>query len=170
MTGQLDLPMPAGQMFQPIKGSSGWIKSEHFTINAKAERPASLEVMRGPMMQALLEDRFKLKIHREKKEVHGYRLMVAKGGPKLQDAKKEGCLALDPVKGPPPPRAPGQLTPTVICGGLTRSSAGGLDVKGTTLPELCVLLSRAVDNDVSMQPESPERLISFSICHSQIFT
>jgi uncharacterized protein (TIGR03435 family) len=148
MTGQLFLPLPPGQMNQPIKGSSGWIKSDRFTINAKAEGPASLEMMRGPMMQALLEDRFKLKIHREKREVHVYQLAVAKGGPNLQAAKKGSCLALDAVKGAAPSRAPGQLTPTVICGGLSRSNAGGLDVKSVTLPELCVLLSMAADRDV----------------------
>ncbi len=36
------------------------------------------------MLQALLEERFGLKTHREKKEVAGYALVLAKTGPKLQ--------------------------------------------------------------------------------------
>ena len=40
--------------------------------------------MRGPMLQTLLEDRFKLKIHHEAREVPAYALTVAKGGPKLR--------------------------------------------------------------------------------------
>jgi len=36
------------------------------------------------MMQALLEDRFQLKVHRETKEVPAYTLAVADGGPKMR--------------------------------------------------------------------------------------
>jgi uncharacterized protein (TIGR03435 family) len=41
------------------------------------------------MLQMLLEDRFKLKTHRETKEIPAYWLVVAKGGPKLRDVKEE---------------------------------------------------------------------------------
>jgi uncharacterized protein (TIGR03435 family) len=41
------------------------------------------------MLRALLEDRFKLKTHRETKEIPAYWLLVAKGGPKLRDVKEE---------------------------------------------------------------------------------
>ena len=36
------------------------------------------------MVQSLLEDRFQLKAHREKREVPVYELVVAKGGPKIK--------------------------------------------------------------------------------------
>jgi len=36
-------------------------------------------------MKTLLADRFKLKFHRESKEVPGYILVVAEGGPKLKE-------------------------------------------------------------------------------------
>jgi uncharacterized protein (TIGR03435 family) len=39
------------------------------------------------MLQALLADRFQLTVHRETKEGTIYTLVVAKGGPKLQEAK-----------------------------------------------------------------------------------
>jgi uncharacterized protein (TIGR03435 family) len=40
-------------------------------------------MMRGPMLQTLLEDRFALKIHRETRDGQVYAVTVAKGGPKL---------------------------------------------------------------------------------------
>jgi uncharacterized protein (TIGR03435 family) len=39
------------------------------------------------MLQALLGDRFRLTVHRETKELTTYTLVIAKGGPKLQEAK-----------------------------------------------------------------------------------
>ena len=40
-----------------------------------------------PMLQALLADRFQLLLHRESKELPEYTLVIAKNGPKLQEAK-----------------------------------------------------------------------------------
>jgi uncharacterized protein (TIGR03435 family) len=45
--------------------------------------------MAGPMLRALLEDRFKLRVHRETKEVPVYFLRVAKNGPKLEPGDRE---------------------------------------------------------------------------------
>ena len=52
--------------------------------------------MNGPMLQALLEDRFRLRIHRESKEVPVYEMTVAKGGPKLQRAAGERAYPTPP--------------------------------------------------------------------------
>jgi uncharacterized protein (TIGR03435 family) len=64
-----------------------------------------VEMMNGPMMQALLEDRFKLKMRREIREVPVYDLTVAKGGPKLKPFDGS-CTPFKTF--PPPPLAPGQ--------------------------------------------------------------
>lgn len=45
-------------------------------------------------MQALLEDRFNLKIHRETREVPAYALTVNKGGPKLKPFQEGSCTPL----------------------------------------------------------------------------
>lgn len=50
--------------------------------------------MTGPMLQALLEDRFQLKTHREPEEVPRYELKVAKGGLKLKPME-QGCKQPD---------------------------------------------------------------------------
>ncbi len=77
----------------PIEGAPGWVNS-FYQINAKAEGTPIWEMMMGPMMRALLEDRFKLKIRRESREVPAYALTVAKGGSKLQ-AVKGTCATAD---------------------------------------------------------------------------
>ena len=46
----------------PMEGGPSWIHSESYQINARAEDAPSEGVMMGPMMQGLLEDRFRLKI------------------------------------------------------------------------------------------------------------
>ena len=70
-----------------IEGGPAWINTELYQIAAKAERATDLGVTAGPMMQALLEERFKLKIHRETREVPVYALVVSKGGIQLPAAK-----------------------------------------------------------------------------------
>jgi len=41
-----------------------------------------------PLLQAILAQRLHLKVHQESQMVSGYRLIIAKGGPKLQPAKE----------------------------------------------------------------------------------
>jgi uncharacterized protein (TIGR03435 family) len=93
----------------PIEGGPGWINSDHYEINAKAEDGASRELMSGPMMQALLEDRFKLKLHHETRETPVYSVTVAKTGLKLHQLEDGGCTPLDftkPFESPAPDQKP----------------------------------------------------------------
>jgi uncharacterized protein (TIGR03435 family) len=147
-TGLEIRPISFHVLDQPIKGSPAWINSDRYTIDAKAESPQSQEMMRGPMMQALLEDRFKLKIHREVRDVPVYELTVAKGGPKLQKAREGGCITVDFTKGPPPEPTPGQPPPD-LCGMVRMSSTDdGLDMHGVTMADLCAQLSVSLDHDI----------------------
>jgi len=84
-----------------VRGGPGWIRSEKFTIEAKAEETADRQTMMGPMLRALLEDRFHLKVHRETEEIPMYALTVSKTGMKIQPIGEDGCLA--PRGGPPRP-------------------------------------------------------------------
>jgi uncharacterized protein (TIGR03435 family) len=91
-----------------LEGASGWITSERYEIDAKVDGAASLDMMRGPMMQTLLEDRLKLKIHHETRgEIPVYALSVAKSGFKLHALEEGGCVAFDITK-PDSQPAPGQ--------------------------------------------------------------
>jgi uncharacterized protein (TIGR03435 family) len=65
--------------------------------------------MEGPMLQALLEDRFRLKVHRETRQVPVYALTVAKGRPKFHPAVEGDCVPLPvPPIFPPPELPPGK--------------------------------------------------------------
>lgn len=60
-----------------------WLYTERFDITAKVPEGATKEQI--PMMlQNLLADRFKLKVHSEMKVMPIYELSVAKGGPKMK--------------------------------------------------------------------------------------
>lgn len=89
--------------FDPVSGGPAWLRTDHWQINAKAEGAPGQEMMRGPMLQALLEERFKLKVHRETREVPVYALTVGKGGIKLQPFKGS-CAPADPARPPEPGR------------------------------------------------------------------
>ena len=97
------------------------------------------------MLQALLEDRFQLKIRRETKAVSVYVLTVAKGGPKLQAAQSGKCIARDPDHPVPPSQRPPGVWP---CGVFAPSSTNdGSYMYGTTLAHFCGALSLVLDRD-----------------------
>jgi uncharacterized protein (TIGR03435 family) len=62
-----------------------WIATTRFDIVAKMPE-GSAKADAPKMLQALLEDRFKLALHREKKENPVLALVVAKGGSKMKEA------------------------------------------------------------------------------------
>ncbi len=65
-----------------ITGGPDWFTTDRFEVEAKAEKPSSLEEMRL-MLQSLLADRFKLSFHFETVQSPVYALVVDKGGPRL---------------------------------------------------------------------------------------
>jgi uncharacterized protein (TIGR03435 family) len=72
-----------------VAGNPSWMNAgvtdDRFNILAKMPEGATKEQV-PEMLQALLAERFKLAIHREKREATEYVLMVGKGGPKLKEA------------------------------------------------------------------------------------
>jgi len=76
-----------------IYGGPSWLDSTRYNIAAKAADGAgnlTLDQMR-PVLQTLLADRFRLTLHREKKELPLYRLVVSKNGPKLKESAVSGA-------------------------------------------------------------------------------
>lgn len=81
-----------------LRGGPSWIDSDRFNIVAQTDE-ASGEVKPeqwAPMVQALLEDRFKLVLHRETQESTVYVLVPGKTPPKIQPAKEGEQKALVP--------------------------------------------------------------------------
>lgn len=74
-----------------IEGAPDWVHSESFAIEAKSEGAPGILMMLGPMMQAILEDRFKLRIHRETREGSVYELALGKGPLKLKPLEAGTC-------------------------------------------------------------------------------
>ena len=76
-----------------ISGGPNWIASSRYDVEAKVAGADvaewhSLDLsQRNSMLQPLLADRFKLKVHKETKLRPIYELVIAKNGPKLKEAK-----------------------------------------------------------------------------------
>jgi uncharacterized protein (TIGR03435 family) len=87
-----------------LAGGPGWMGTDKWDLQAKTKEGAAGEQMQL-MVQSLLQERFKLALHREIKELPIYNLTVAKGGLKIQPIKEGSCLTPDP-KNPGP--APGK--------------------------------------------------------------
>jgi uncharacterized protein (TIGR03435 family) len=80
-----------------VAGGPAWMDADRYDMNAKAERPSSIEELHV-MLQDLLVDRFKLHFHRETKELPAYILTVDKDGPKLtaHEARSGGDPWIEP--------------------------------------------------------------------------
>jgi len=71
-----------------------WINGEErYDIIAKAAGPATNEQMK-PMLQSLLTDRLKMKLHRETRDLPVYVLLPGKGAPKVKPASADGEATL----------------------------------------------------------------------------
>src|SRR5580704_3366153 len=62
-----------------ITGLPSWVASARYDIRAKTAEPATAEEM-WPMLLPVLEERFKMQVHREKQEKPVYELSVSKSG------------------------------------------------------------------------------------------
>jgi uncharacterized protein (TIGR03435 family) len=145
------------QSFQ-IEGPA-WIDQEYYDISAKFPAGVTREQL-PEMMQRLLAERFALKAHRESKQVPGYELTVAKGGPKLKkvDASKPaaevdvGALSMG-IKPNGAHTMRGNLTmanlATHLTGALRRPVADGTGIAGIFEIELTYF-----EEDVGRNKES----------------
>jgi uncharacterized protein (TIGR03435 family) len=73
------------QAFQIVEGPK-WLDSDRFDVDAKPENPASPDQLKL-MLRALLADRFRLVLHTETRELPVYAMVLARNGPKVQEAK-----------------------------------------------------------------------------------
>jgi uncharacterized protein (TIGR03435 family) len=98
-----------------IFGAVTWLESARFDLEAKSPGPAQLPQLRL-MVQSMLDDRFKLKTHRETRELPIYSLVLAKsgikGGPGLVESAAGDCGPVDTPAAPPK----GPRLPAAVCG------------------------------------------------------
>lgn len=88
-----------------IVGAPDWVNTDRFDVQAKAEKPSSLDDLHI-MFQTLMADRFKLQFHRETRTMPAFILTVDKGGSKMKVNEEPQPFEI-PIKGagaaPPTP-------------------------------------------------------------------
>jgi uncharacterized protein (TIGR03435 family) len=151
-----------------------WMNSTRFNIEAKLP-PNTTKEQYGLMWQTLLKERFNLTVHREKKDLPAYALVVAKGGPKIKESVDEGGPAAPDgkqVSGGDSPGGPmaranaaaeralsgfdrgGSRAGGPMRGGMMMMRGGGhLEAKGIAISQFVDMLSRQLDRPVEDQTE-----------------
>jgi bla regulator protein BlaR1 len=101
-----------------VRGGPAWVHSDNdgYSIEATAPGASERTVLLGTMLPALLEERFRLKLHRESEDVPMFALTVAKSGFKLKPMQEGDCDADRTM-----PSEPGQKRP---CGMMTSGANG----------------------------------------------
>ena len=129
-----------------LAGAPEWIGSEQYNLEAKASGSSTIQQMEEPMLQTLLEQRFRLAIHREKRMISGYELRLS-GTPKLNIA--DGTCTPFPLDQPPPPANVAGAGGPTFCGYPRIRNAGAdghswaIDGKGVAMRDLARALIRA---------------------------
>jgi uncharacterized protein (TIGR03435 family) len=166
------IPQAFGEI--SIVGGPKWMDDERFDIDAKTDgRQPAARI--GQMLRALLIDRFRLKAHKETREVPVYALVMADAdrrfGPRLAPASYDCAVrraALARGATPPPLPSPGPDGRN-MCSGQSRPGniwSKGFDIDSLT-SSLAPFVGRVVRNhtgltggfdyDVEWTPESPQR-------------
>jgi len=124
-------------------GGLNWVRTQGYKIEAVAEGHPSVAMMSGPMLQRLLQDRFKLKIHKETRDVPMYALTLVKGTSKLKPFQEGSCL-------PPPDRLPWPAPPPGqrFCVQYVAGVKPSVNADGATMDELARMLNMVVDRHV----------------------
>jgi uncharacterized protein (TIGR03435 family) len=128
-----------------ILGGPDWINYDRYDIEAKAAENANRAQLMA-MLQDLLEDRFRLRVHRETRETPVYYLVVDKGGHRLASPQNSECSSADSP--PPSGRSDSASAP---CGQMRiLPFTSGARMEGDRVPvgELIRVLAVAVDRPV----------------------
>ncbi len=100
-----------------VRGGPSWIHADNdgYSIEATAPGESDRTVLMGTMLRTLLEERFRLKLHRQTEEVPMFALTVGNSGFKLKPMQEGEC---DPARKMP---GPGAKAP---CGMMTMGANG----------------------------------------------
>lgn len=140
VTLQFLIKVAYGVQDSQISGAPNWLASERYDILAKPDENTKPPIL--PMLQSLLEDRFKLVVRRTTKELPIYELKMArpdaKYGSNLHPLESGTCPATPPTPG---------NTPAAPCGGFlsaTNHLSGHRVTMAALTSPLSTILQRAV--------------------------
>lgn len=80
-----------GVLGSEIFGAPDWINSERFDVDARAPGTDLTREQYQQMLRALLEERFRLRAHRETRDLPAYELSVTRTGSRLRAADPQAC-------------------------------------------------------------------------------
>jgi uncharacterized protein (TIGR03435 family) len=112
-----------------------WLDDERYDIVAKIPEGATKEQVPA-MLQSLLAERFRLRVHWESKEQRAYALAVGRNGPHLAASKES---AVSEVSG---------LGSQAVANRLSFSPDGHVELIGATLPAFANMLSHFLGSPV----------------------
>jgi len=126
-----------------------WLTTERFDVNAKLPEGSTQEQI-PEMLQSLLEERFQIKLHREKKELPVYALVIGKPPLKIQESAPDPASA-DAPKGTASVTATGSADGVSVDlgnGSYYTFNNGKFDVKKVSMDMLARQLERYVDRPI----------------------
>ncbi|HXE61904.1 MAG TPA: TIGR03435 family protein [Bryobacteraceae bacterium] len=127
-----------------VQGGPSWTdpdpaNSNNYRVIARSNRNLSEELTRGPMLRAILADRFKLRILRETRQVPAFALTVEPHGSKLRSF--DGTCTLQDVPQDQAPKPP--FSKPLCRNSLTRAGNHRIvNMPGTTIPTFVNLAGR----------------------------
>ena len=105
-----------------VLGGPNWLDTERYDVLAKVDGPAPPAQALTSMIQALIEERFQVKVHKEARDSAVYILSVTTPGHKLQPTVAGSCILVDLGNLQPQPVPSGQTKPKYCGLGQMRSS------------------------------------------------
>ena len=126
-----------------------WLTSERFDVNAKLPEGSTPDQI-PEMLQSLLEERFQIKLHREKKELPVYALIIGKPPLKIQESAPDPNAPIAP-KGTANVSASGSAAGVSVDlgnGSYYTFNNGKFEVKKVTMDMLARQLERYVDRPI----------------------
>lgn len=121
-----------------IEGPAWLHEMIHYTVEAKADHDVGEETVKGPMLRALLEERFHLKARQETRQSPAFALTADKQGSKLKPFDGT-CTPWDT----PHPDTPTPEKPMCKVNTAGRGWVRNLDYRGITLRTLVERLSQS---------------------------
>jgi uncharacterized protein (TIGR03435 family) len=125
-------------------GGPRWLDTDRYDILATAPDNPGLDQMYGPMTRALLEDRFRLKLHDEVRKMPVYDLAVLKRAVRLKPIPEGNCVPIDlktVLQSHAPSNYCGRFT-------LTKGTTEVFDGYGVTITEFIARVLRTLDRPV----------------------